>query len=259
MSDYEDGYVKGPTPGGSGMADYTAGSLLRDLHDATRRAQEIANTPVIPVDAGAPPAPISNPWSTSPVGRGPAGPLQPWAPMPLSVGGLLVIVAIGAVLWLNTSVFLAAALIIGALGGAIVGTLLLFPLVRALSPGAHFSVGRIFQASFLAMCAYGTTMYVLTHFGAALLVPFDPYVQRWASSTPLLARLSVPAPMVSFLLLTQVPCLLVGGATLRWRLKGVFPTVTGYLVACTVILATLIVLGLGAGLFVREIFQRAAL
>lgn len=236
-----------------------AAYLADKLYKESVAAQEKAHTPVIPAESSALPSSSVNPWTTSPTGRESVGPLQPWAPMPLSVGGLLVIVAIGAVLWLNTSVFLAAALIIGALAGAIVGTLLLLPLVRALSPGAHLSVGRIFQASFLAMCAYGITMYVLTHFGAALLVPFDPYVQRWASSTPFLARLSVPAPVVSFLLLTQVPCLLVGGATLRWRLKGVFPTATGYLVACTVILATLIVLGLGAGLFVREIFQRAAL
>jgi hypothetical protein len=47
--------------------------------------------------------------------------------------------------------------------------------------------------------------------------------------------------------------------TLRWRLKGLFPKATGYLVACTVTLATLIILGGGAAMFVREVFEHARL
>jgi hypothetical protein len=231
--------------------------LFDQMAEQRRRDMERAHTPVLPTGESTPRPPIPNPWDTSPTGRGPAGPLQSYAPMPLSVGGGLVILAIGAVLWLNTSVFLASALLIGAIAGAVVGTVLLWPIVRALSRGANITLGNIFQASFLSMCAYGATLYVLTHFGGPVLNPLDPYVQRWASASPLLAGLSVPARAVSFLLLTQVPCLLVGGATLSWRLKGVFSKVTGYFVACAVTLATLIILGGGAAVLFREVFEHA--
>jgi len=231
--------------------------LHEQIAKAARQAQEDAHSWKPPPVETAPRDPIRSPWDTSPTGRGPLGTGQPYTPMPLSVGGGLVILAIGAVLWLNTSVFLASALIIGALAGALVGTILLWPIVRALSRSANFSLGSIFQASFLSMCAYGAMLYVLTHFGGPVLNPLDPYVQRWASASPLLAGLSVPARAVSFLLLTQVPCLLIGGATLSWRLKGVFSKATGYFVACAVTLATLIILGAGAAVLFRKVFEHA--
>jgi len=160
---------------------------------------------------------------------------------------------------MNTSVLLASVLVTGALAGAIVGTVLLWPTVHLWSPGAGRSVSQIFQASLTAMCAYGAAMHVLTHYAGPVLTPLDRHVQQWVSRSALFAGRHWQPRIISFLILTQVPCVLVGGATLRWRLKGAFKGVFGYLRASAVSLAILIVLGLGASLFVREVFDHARL
>jgi len=98
-------------------------------------------------------------------------------------------------------------------------------------------------------------MYVLTHHGAWALNPLDRRLQMWLGALPQFARLHALAPIASFLVLTQVPCVLLCGATIRWRLKEAFGGVAGYLRACAVSLAILIVLGGGTTLLVRQVLQ----
>jgi hypothetical protein len=256
--DWNSGYTGGPTPGGSGMTDYQAGASARALYDQSRKAMEDAQTPVnfggSNSNTGA--APLQ--WGGGTGGY--AGSYAGGGPhVGLSIGGLFVLLCLGAVLLMNTSVLLAGVLVIGALAGAIVGTLLLWPTVRLWSPGVGCSAGQIFQASLSAMCAYGAALYVLTHYGGSVLNPLDRHVQQWASTSVVSAGLHWQPRIISFLILTQVPCVLVSGATIRWRLKGAFQGVTGYLRASAVSLAILIVLGLGATSFVREVFDHASL
>jgi len=260
--DWNSGYTGGPTPGGSGMADYQAGAASRALYDQSRKAMEDAQAPMnlggssnttgaAPIQWGGGAGGYAGGYAGSYGGGGPR--------VGLSIGGLFVLLSLGAVLLMNTSVLLASVLVTGALAGAIVGTVLLWSTVRLWSPGAGRSLGQIFQASLSAMCAYGAAMYVLTHYGGPVLNPLDRHMQQWVSTSAVFAGLHWQPRIVSFLILTQAPCVLVCGATIRWRLKGAFKGVTGYLGASTVSLAILIVLGLGATLFVREVFDHAAL
>jgi hypothetical protein len=257
--DWNAGYSGGGTPSGGGMNDYTAGANARRLYEDSRQAMEDASRPVSIPDApaGAPPvAPSFGSWGGSAgtysggsTSSGSGAGLHP------SAGGLLLLLALGAVLWMNTSVALAEILVVGALIGAVVGTVVLWPVVRLLASGGKWSISQIFQASLLSMCAYAATIYVLTHFGGRVLNPLDHQVQVWLMRN---AGMGAQARIVSFLLLTQVPCVLVCGATLRWRLQGPFLSTGGYLKACAVSLATLLVLGLGANAFVRHAFDNAA-
>jgi hypothetical protein len=248
--DWNAGYSGGGTPSGGGMNDYTAGANARRIYEESRQAMEDASRPVSIPDStpGAPPvAPNFGSWggSSGTYSGGGAG----------SAGGLLLLLALGAVLWMNTSVALAEMLVVGALIGAVVGTVVLWPVVRLLASGGKSSIGQIFQASLLSMCAYAATIYVLTHFGGRVLNPLDHQVQMWLMRN---AGLGAQARIVSFLLLTQVPCVLVCAATLRGRLQGPFRGTGGYLKACAVSLATLLVLGFGANAFVRHAFDNAA-
>jgi hypothetical protein len=156
---------------------------------------------------------------------------------------------------MNTSAALAEMLVVGALIGAVVCTVVLWPIVRLLASGGHWSIGQIFQASLLSMCAYAVTLYVLTHFGGRVLNPLDHQVQLWLTRN---TGMGAQARIASFLLLTQVPCVLICAATLRWRLQGPFRGTGGYLRACAVSLATLLVLGFGANAFVRHASDIAA-
>lgn len=256
--DWNNGYTGGPTPGGSGMADYQAGAAARALYDQSRKAMEDAQAPVNFGGSSSTPGAAPIQWGGGAGGY--AGSYGAGGPrVGLSIGGLFVLLSLGAVLLMNTSVLLASVLVTGALAGAMVGTVLLWPTVRLWSPGAGRSVGEIFQASLSAMCAYGAAMYVLTHYAGPVLNPLDRHVQQWVSTSALFGGLHWQPRIISFLILTQVPCVLVCGATIRWRLKGAFKGVTGYLRASAVSLAILIVLGLGATLFVREIFDHAGL
>jgi len=256
--DWTSGYTGGPTPGGSGMADYQAGAAARALYDQSRKAMDDANAPLLGGSASSS-GPAAGPWAGGGYGGGYSGSYSGGPRVGVSIGGLFVLLALAAVLFMNTSVLLAGVLIVSALIAAVVGTVLLWPAVRLWSPGAGSSVGRLFQASLTATCAYGAGMYVLTHHGGSLLNPLDRSLQRWVSTLPLLAALPVPPRIISFLILTQVPCVLVSAAAIRWRLRGAFAGVSGYLRACVVSLAILIVLGLGAVMFVREVFDHANL
>jgi hypothetical protein len=256
--DWTGGYSGGPTPGGSGMADYQAGAAARALYDQSRKAMEDAHAPMnlggsSSTTGGA--AGYAGGYAGNYGGSyGGAGPR-----VGLSIGGLFVLLCLGAVLLMNTSVLLASVLVTGALAGAIVGTVFLWPTVRLWSPGAHRSLGQIFQAALAAMCAYGAAMYLLTHYGGPMLNPLDRHLQQWVGTSPLFAGLHWQPRVISFLVLTQVPSVLACGAVIRWRLKGAFKGVTGYLGACALSLAILIVVGLGATLFVREVFDHASL
>jgi hypothetical protein len=241
------------------MNDYTAGANARRIYEESRQAMEDASRPVSIPDStpGAPPvAPTFGGWGGS-AGTYSGGGTASGAGAGLhpSAGGLLVLLALGAVLWMNTSVALAEILVVGAVIGAVIGTVVLWPVMRLLASGGHWSIGQIFQATLLSMCAYAATIYVLTHFGGRVLNPLDHQLQVWLIRN---AGMGAQARIVSFLLLTQVPCVLVCAATLRWRLQGPFRGAGGYLKACAVSLATLLVLGFGANAFVRHAFDNAA-
>lgn len=233
----------------NGFMGQTPRATQPSMYDLSREKMEQAWTPQN-VGASIPSAPPVVPvhWSSGGVGGAPGA---QW--LSLSTGGLLLFLALGVVLWMNTSFLLAGGLIIGALVGAVVGTVLLWPAVRIWSSGAR--LGRIFEASLLSMCAYGAAMYVLTNHGGRTLSLLDQHLQLWLSASPLFAKLHAPAPIVSFLVVTQVPCVLLCGATIRWRLKGAFAGVTGYLRACAVSLAILIILAGGATVLVRQVLQ----
>jgi len=251
--DWNAGWSGSGTPSGGGMNDYTAGANARQIYDASRQAMEDASRPVTIPDTPSATPPVaanSGSWggSAGTYSGGGAGPR-------LSAGGLGFLLVLGAVLWMNTSLALAEILVIGALIGAVVGTVVLWPVMRVLASGGHWSIGQIFHASLLSMCAYAATIYVLTRFGGTLLNPLDQQVQLWLIRN---AALGAQARIVSFLLLTQLPCVLVCAATLRWRLQGPFRGTGGYLRACAASLATLLVLGFGANAFVRHAFDNAA-
>jgi hypothetical protein len=259
MSDnWTDGYTGAPTPGGSGMADYQAGAAARTLYDQSRQAQDAAHAPMNLGGSGSTGGAAPVQWHYGSGGY--AGGYGRAAPrFGLSFGGLFVLLSLGAVLWMNTSVLLAGILVTGALSGAIVGTVLLRPTARLWSPATPRSSGQIFAACLLAMCAYGAMLYALMHYGGPLLNPLDRQLQPWVSRSSLFAGLHWPPRFVSFLILTQVPCVLASAAAIRWRLKGAFRGVTGYVVASAVSVAILIVLGLIATSFVRETLDRAGL
>jgi len=254
--DWTGGYTGGPTPGGSGMADYQAGAAARTLYDQSRQAQDAAHAPMNlgGSDSAGGAAPVEWHYGSGGYAGGYGGRAPRFG---LSPGGLFVLLSLGAVLWMNTSVLLAGMLVAGALTGAIVGTMLLWPTVRLWSAGTHRSGGQIFAACLLAMCAYGATLYLLMHHGGPLLNPLDRQLQSWVSRSPLFAGLNWQPRLVSFLILTQVPCVLASAAAIRWRLKGAFRGVTGYVMASTVSVVILIVLGLIATAFVRETLDRA--
>ena len=253
--DWIGGYTGGPTPGGSGMADHTAGASARTLYEQTRKAMEDAHAPRNLDATGSTASGAPTSWGSG----GYAGGYRDAQRFPLSVNGLLVLLALGAVLWLNTSVLLAGVLIVAALGGALIATLVVWPTVRLFSSGARCSIGQMLKASLVAVCAYGAALYALLHYGGPLLGPLDRHLQLWASASPLAAALHLQPGVLSILILTQLSGVLVFGAVLRWRLRGAFAGVGGYVRACAVGVATLFILGGGAAMLAREALEHAGL
>jgi hypothetical protein len=94
-------------------------------------------------------------------------------------------------------------------------------------------------------------LYLLTHFGGPVLSPLDGRLRHWIDESAWLGSLRSQAGILSFVLLTQVPCLLVSAGAIRWRLRGSLTGVRGYLLASVFTVATALILVYGAAHLIK--------
>jgi hypothetical protein len=218
--------------------------------DAMREAWKVPPAP----DNSRPPATFSPPvfgprpsndqFSPVPMTGGRQGPV-------LSAGGLLVCLTVGAVLWENTSFLVAGALLAEIVAGGVVGTGMVWLASRLSSPGVKPT--RMFGASFLCVCAYVASVYLLTRHAAWLLNPVTQGLQRMlGASSGFNSQDGGATEFAALFLASQIPALLIAAATLSLRLKSTFGGLGGYLRACVVSLLTLLIVGGTSILLARQ-------
>jgi hypothetical protein len=221
----------------------------------TRKAYDDIFTvppPVVNFPSAPPPPPIFN-------FRGPLPSDGNYTPIPggaaqgpvLSPAWGLALLGVGAVLWMNTSVLLAGALIVGVLVGGLIGGTILWPATRIWSSG--IKAGLIFQTGLLSVFAYVATVYLLSHYDAWVLAPIDQRLQHWFGTFPEFTWPTGNRSSVSAIIMTQVLGLLVAATTISARLKDAFGGVAGFLRACVVSVLILVTVCGGTALLVRQV------
>jgi hypothetical protein len=252
-SNYQNGWNHGPSPSnGNALDAYHAGAAAHSLYNASVAAQNAAHQPVAftPFPTSTPPQPsgsygsYGSYGSTGSLYAGGYNPSVGSTPLSGGANGLLLLVMAGVLGW-SSGLVAVVGLVIGSVAGALVGALLIWPAVRLMLP-QRVAFGRAYSASLTAICLYAALLYLLTHFGGPVLKPIDARLQHWIHQTPWLGSLRSQSAILTFLVLTQVPALLLAAGTLRWRLRASLSGVRGSLLAAVFTVATAGVLLYGA-------------
>jgi hypothetical protein len=240
---YDSGWRNDGAPSnGNALDAWSAGHLARQNFETSRAAMDAAHRPVeftSSTSTAAAPAYYGGTY-----GGGVGGGFRGYAGTADGGGNLLLVLTLAGVYGTSMGFLVAAAAVIGSLVGAFVAALLIWPLSRLLaSSPARF--GKAYAAALSSICLYAGVTYLLMRFGGRVLTPLDARLQVWLTGHDWVNPLHLQTRVLAFVILTQIPSLLLATLILYWRLGSCLRGLRGLLLAAAFSVATAVVLIFG--------------
>lgn len=236
---YDSGWRNDGAPSnGNALDAWSAGHLARQNYEFSRRAMNDANSFNPMSSATTAPPDVGGHWG------GLGGGFRGYPGTADGGGNLLLVLALAGVLATSMGFLVAAIAVIGSLVGAFIGALLIWPSTRLFT--AHPArFGKAFAAALTSLCAYAGVSYLLMRYGGRVLTPLDARLQAWIDAHDWVNPLHLQNHVLAFLILTQIPSMVVASGILFWRLHSSLRGLRGLALAGLFCVATAALLAVG--------------